>query len=165
MKTCRRCLASYPPSGFHKNRGNKDGLSNLCKSCQSEVNKAYHHKHREHLLLRMREWHARNRDRVLAYNKERSKRIKTEVMSHYGGRCRCCGEHRLPFLTIDHVHNDGASHRRQLHAKSRGRGAGEGFYKWLIRHGFPEGFQVLCFNCNCGKWVNGGACPHQVPPT
>ena len=26
---------------------------------------------------------------------------------------------------------------------------------------FPEGFQILCFNCNAGKHRNGGRCPHE----
>ncbi len=25
----------------------------------------------------------------------------------------------------------------------------------------PEGFQVLCWNCNLGKYYNGGVCPHR----
>lgn len=25
---------------------------------------------------------------------------------------------------------------------------------------YPEGYQVLCYNCNCGKSINNGICPH-----
>jgi hypothetical protein len=25
-----------------------------------------------------------------------------------------------------------------------------------------EGYQVLCSNCNRGRWRNGGECPHKV---
>ena len=38
---------------------------------------------------------------------------------------------------------------------------GTKFYRWLKRNNFPEGFQVLCFNCNCGKEINKGVCPHK----
>ena len=34
-------------------------------------------------------------------------------------------------------------------------------YIWLKNNNFPEGFQVLCFNCNCGKARNKGICPHS----
>jgi hypothetical protein len=36
------------------------------------------------------------------------------------------------------------------------------FYQWLIRNAYPPGFQVLCWNCNAGRHINGGTCPHQV---
>ena len=34
-------------------------------------------------------------------------------------------------------------------------------YSWLIRNNYPEGFQVLCYNCNLGKAHNNGICPHK----
>lgn len=33
--------------------------------------------------------------------------------------------------------------------------------EWLARHKYPEGFQLLCWNCNCGRAINGGICPHE----
>ena len=36
-------------------------------------------------------------------------------------------------------------------------------YGWLRRNSYPEGFQVLCHNCNLGKKINGGVCPHNDP--
>jgi len=76
------------------------------------------------------------------------------VMAHYGGRCACCGEDRLQFLTIDHINGGGTKHRKEI-----GHG-GHAVYRWLIRNDFPPDFQVLCFNCNDGRQVNGGICPH-----
>lgn len=58
------------------------------------------------------------------------------------------------FLSIDHINNDGADHyRRDPSAVS--------LTKWLLKHGFPEGFRILCYNCNCGRHYNGGTCPHE----
>jgi hypothetical protein len=85
-------------------------------------------------------------------------KLRQEVFAAYGGStCRCCGETHKMFLTIDHVGNDGAEMRR-TGTHSRG---GTAFYQWLRKNGFPEGFQVLCMNCNFGKHRNGGVCPHQ----
>lgn len=123
----------------------------------------------------MREWHARhpgrkaeysakfkreNPDAYKAYQQRHRRKLKAEVLGHYGGICTCCGEIELMFLTIDHVNGDGAEHRRTV-------GDGTGFcgaemYRWLRRNGYPDGFQVLCANCNCGKQWNGGTCPHQI---
>jgi len=85
--------------------------------------------------------------------------LKREVYAHYGnGKCQCCGETEYTFLTMDHINNDGAQHRRELKYHSA---TGHGFYVWLRKNNFPEGFQVLCQNCNVGKWRNGGVCPHK----
>jgi hypothetical protein len=94
-------------------------------------------------------------------NREYGKRRKDLCFSHYGGYiCSCCGETEEKFLTLDHIHNDGAAHRRHMNGDRRYRGTS--IYGWLIRNRFPAGFQVLCFNCNCGKHLNGGICPHEA---
>ncbi len=84
----------------------------------------------------------------------RQRRLRDEVFAAYGGyRCRCCGETTPEFLHIDHVHNDGAEHRRRI-------GSGSRIYEWLRKNQFPPGFQVLCANCNLAKG-HYGCCPHQ----
>lgn len=89
-----------------------------------------------------------------------NRKLKIEVFSAYGGcECACCGEKRLEFLTIDHVNNDGAAHRRKLFGESRQIG-GARFYRVLKRQGFPVGFRVLCFNCNIARGFYG-QCPHE----
>lgn len=86
--------------------------------------------------------------------------LKAEALRAYGGHCACCREAGADFLTIDHVMEDGARHRREIFgAKDRG-GCGVHFYRWLKKNGFPGGFQVLCFNCNFSKHQGGGVCMH-----
>lgn len=92
-------------------------------------------------------------------NNERTKKYhrghREEVLSHYGGRCACCGEDSIEFLTIDHVNNDGAAHRREI-------APGNKICLWLQRNGYPSGFQILCWNCNAAKYFHGG-CPKHEP--
>lgn len=85
--------------------------------------------------------------------------LREQVFAAYGGKkCHCCGETGPLFLTIDHVDNSGAEMRRSgTHGRS-----GTAFYQWLRKSGFPDGFQVLCMNCNLGKHRNGGTCPHAI---
>ena len=86
--------------------------------------------------------------------------LKKEIFQAYGGaRCACpnCDNPNpgIPFLSIDHINNDGAEHRRQLNGKN--------MYGWIKKNGFPKGFQVLCFNCNGAKGYSGkGVCPHNL---
>jgi hypothetical protein len=84
-------------------------------------------------------------------------RMRNEVLTAYGGRCACCGEEDYAFLTIDHVNEDGATHRGK-----RGKNSALYVYRWLIKNDYPDGFQVLCFNCNCARSMRGdGVCPHK----
>jgi hypothetical protein len=83
--------------------------------------------------------------------------LKKEVIFQYGGKCVCCGESEPEFLTIDHIKENGAEERR----KNKSAGAGSGFYRWLKGQGWPrDGYQLLCFNCNCAKRLYG-VCPHD----
>jgi hypothetical protein len=86
-------------------------------------------------------------------------RLKQEVFAAYGGaRCACCGEDTFAFLTLDHMNDDGADHRRTIVVR------GEMFYSALRKAGFPQepSLRVMCFNCNCGRRLNNGICPHQA---
>ena len=90
----------------------------------------------------------------IRHSKDIAKRLqfKREIFNAYGGaRCACCGETELCFLTLDHF----TVNKNQF--KERG---GERSYRELRQLGYPSGFRVLCFNCNAGRWINGGTCPH-----
>lgn len=76
----------------------------------------------------------------------RHRQQKHIVITHYGPCCRKCGENRLAFLTIDHINDDGATHR-----KNDKTAHGNGIYRKLIAAGFPDGYQCLCWNCNYAK--------------
>jgi len=87
------------------------------------------------------------------------RRLKAEVLTAYGSVCACCGEANESFLTIDHIHRDGAGERAKL------GGWGNHFYRWLKVQGFPQGrYRILCMNCN---WAtrNGESCPHVLQGT
>jgi hypothetical protein len=76
--------------------------------------------------------------------REKNLELKLEVLTHYGdsGLLLCCWSgcevQDLDMLTIDHVNEDGAQHRRELGC--------EKIYRWLKKNKFPEGFQTLCMN-------------------
>mgnify|MGYP001572270646 CR=1 FL=1 len=91
-------------------------------------------------------------ERALGYRRA----IKREALDHYGGRCVCCGEGNDAFLSFDHINNDGAQMRRSIPSTN----GGVGLHYWLRRNGYPDIFQVMCFNCNYAKH-HLGACPHQ----
>ncbi len=83
--------------------------------------------------------------------------LRKQVIVGYDGKCQCfgCNESRIEFLTVDHVNNNGADHRRKVGHKA----FGSTFYRWLIVQNFPKEYQLLCYNCNCAKGFYG-ECPH-----
>lgn len=96
----------------------------------------------------------------LDYHKNNTRKIKKSTMDRYGGSCVCCGESELDFLTIDHIHENGAAHRRELGPTKK---SGVHFYLWLKKNGYPSGYQTLCMNCNLSKHNNDGVCAHKNP--
>lgn len=88
--------------------------------------------------------------------KERRLMIKKFIIAYYSdGKncCNCCGEKQIQFLSVDHIDNDGYKHRKII-------GPGR-LNWWLLRNYLPDGFQILCFNCNTAKGFYG-KCPHQT---
>lgn len=118
---------------------------------QSKSNRRYYLLHREEELARVKLRHFLHREEDLVYLKLRREEAKKQTFNHYGWKCICCGEIEVAFLTIDHINNDGAEHRRKV---------GPHLYEWLVRNNFPESFQTLCRNCNWAKHTLG-VCPHK----
>lgn len=79
---------------------------------------------------------------------------KIEGVLAYGGKCLCCGETTLKLLTLEH-------------RLGRRRDPIKGSDQWaqLASAGYPKDrYEVLCFNCNLGKAINKGVCPHKEKP-
>jgi hypothetical protein len=102
----------------------------------------------------MRQWRAANPERSKETGKRSRDKLKQEAIEAYGGVCKCCGESNRFFLTLDHINNDGHEHRKRL-------GSSKQIYTHLRREGWPDYVRLLCFNCNLGRAINGGTCPHQ----
>jgi hypothetical protein len=112
----------------------------------------------------MRNYFQRNKQKLSKCQKEYRQQQRLICLVHYSDnppKCACCEEQHIEFLTIDHIHGGGNIHRLKiLGGKSH---AGIPFYLWLIRNNFPEGFQVLCFNCNSLKTKNIQFCSVHHP--
>lgn len=83
--------------------------------------------------------------------------VRLEVLTHYSNgkpKCACCSEDKLEFLSIDHINNDGGNHRKSDPSSKK-------IVHWLKRNKLPDGFAVLCINCNFSKG-RYGYCPHTV---
>ena len=155
---CGKCGGHFPLSNFFKNATRKNGASGYCKKCHSEEDrKRYFEKYKndpdyvKHRSEVNKKWYQKNKERSNLKSRKNEKRIRLEVLNHYGGKCACCGESRHEFLAIDHISGGGRKHRSAIGGK---------IHRWLQRNNFPEGFRVLCHNCNMSLGLYG-YCPHQ----
>jgi hypothetical protein len=90
------------------------------------------------------------KDQISNFNRREQRRaydyaLKLEVFDHYSkGTFKCCrcGFADLRALSIDHINGGGTEHRKII--------PGHKMYVWLRKNNYPEGFQVLCMNCN---WI------------
>lgn len=132
---------------------------------RKEYNRNYYLEHEDTIKLSAKRWQQNNRERHNKRNLNDAKRngykhqkryrskLKYQVLIHYGGnppKCACCGEDKIEFLTMDHNGIIPDKHFR----------SGNTFYRWLIRNNYPEGFRVLCLNCNFSIG-HFGYCPHN----
>ncbi|HJR06405.1 MAG TPA: hypothetical protein VJ842_04020 [Pyrinomonadaceae bacterium] len=85
---------------------------------------------------------------------ESQRALRKVVIAHYSegaNCCACCGENNFEFMTIDHINGGGSQHRKK---------AGSNTAQTLMKEGLPDGYRVLCFNCNISLGFFG-YCPHQ----
>ena len=108
----------------------------------------------KHLNARQLEYSQKNRDKIKKRGKEIRDALKIEIFTHYSKgtpNCACCHVNEIHFLSMDHINNDGAAHRKEVPMSD--------LYRWLRRNNYPNNFQVLCMNCNFAKG-HFGMCPH-----
>lgn len=176
-KTCTGpCGRTLPISCFDNEANGKYGVRSDCKSCRKVRHRKAHHANPEKRRTYFRERRKRNGDAVRASERHSRKNappktkehrhamakawrdnLRSEVITAYGGFCACCGISEICFLTLDHVNQDGAEHRRQIGA----RHAWSKVYLWARDNGYPPTLRVLCWNCNNAAFRNRGVCPHQ----
>jgi hypothetical protein len=119
------------------------------------INRASYWKNRVKRLKERQLYRENNRKKVRECQKASRRKLKLKVIEAYGGKCSCCNEDRLDFLTIEHTNHDGKAHRAAI-------GAGSQMYRDLVKRGFPkDGFTVYCWNCQMATRY-GDICPHKL---
>lgn len=117
--------------------------------------KEYRVTHKKEMQERDKQYYQEHKLAACYYARLRGKELgflrKTEVMMYYSNPqgsvvCNNCGEQDIDVLCIDHIKGGGSKHRKELGMQAGGR-----FYLYLQQQDYPEGYQVLCYNCNTKK--------------
>lgn len=168
MRTCKKCGEMKSLEEFPLYSGGSGGRRYKCTVCRDAWYKAYYEANKERQLAKANaKYHAMKgtpewvEGRQVKNSRQlaRLRRQREEVYAGYGGKCSCCGESNPLFLTIDHVNSDGAEERRLTNRNTARQ------HRVILKENFPVRYQLLCFNCNCGRHRNGGICPHQEGST
>jgi hypothetical protein len=124
---------------------------------KKEYRRKYCEKNRDKINVQKRAayWKdpAKARRQMRDWHKNRADELRQQIIDAYGGKCTCCGESELVFLTIEHLNGDGRKHRGNRNRYM--------VYKDIVEEGFPDKYTILCMNCNFARrW--GRTCPHQL---
>jgi len=145
---CQQCCANPIAPG-----------RNYCKQCLAKHKQhsvIYRKNHWDKCLQATYRWKKKNKDKTAAIARRCYAKLRSEIFSHYGNKCVCCGESQEKFLTIDHKDNNGGRWRRE----NPGHKNGHRLHLWIKRHHYPKNLQLLCWNCNVAKGLYG-KCPHR----
>jgi hypothetical protein len=149
-KLCSRCGCERPIEefGLRKDKYGNSKPRTLCKKHYSEYMAEKNKKYRE-----------LNPDKYRSHGKKSHDKYKNKMkmlaLNHYGGdppKCACCGESHIEFLCLDHIDGGGGKHRRDNNISRMS--------VWVVQNNFPDGFRVLCVNCNHSLGIFG-YCPHN----
>lgn len=84
-----------------------------------------------------------------AWDRQEQERLRLEVIDHYSKgtrKCTHCAYDNIKALCVDHIHNNGAEERHKLGRASQ-------VLRYLRKNKYPEGYQILCHNCNVAKQI------------
>jgi hypothetical protein len=128
--------------------------SGWCRECLRKYQLKWREKNRKKFNEYHRKYNSFHKAEISSYDKLSNQKDRETTLIHYGGnppKCSCCGETKIEFLVIDHINGGGSKHRKAI---------GNHIHRWLRLNNYPDGYQVLCHNCNMAKGLYG-YCPHQ----
>lgn len=171
MKTCSKCNQTKPYDDFYRSHHTEDGYRGKCRVCTNIKRRETKEKKQNGYEPQYRfvnialDDNLTGTERLVAYHKEYRKIYAKEIsekkkaeennakidgIKYYGGKCSCCGESIIEFLTLEHLNG---------RDKTKKRRTGKAAWLEAKRAGWPNDLTVLCFNCNCAKGAFG-SCPH-----
>lgn len=128
---CRICNTTLNESNHYRSSHSSHGY--ICKDCKKKFEKENSARRRSESPEKTKLSVKRSKDK-----------LKESVFKYYccgDIKCKRCGFYDIRALTIDHINGEGFKHKKELGS------AGNTMYRWIKKHNYPPGFQVLCMNC------------------
>jgi hypothetical protein len=110
---------------------------------------------------RQAHWRKTNSEKSRENVRRAWQKMRDVIYDHYGRVCRGCGESDPDTLTLDHINNDGAKHRRGLRNYRSRCMVQILHHEWKKTGHWRTDIQTLCANCQLRK-VRGKPLPLEV---
>lgn len=124
------------------------------KESLKEYAKIYYIKNKEKIkkdrVKNKSKWSEKRKSKQKEYYKTNYREKQLKFITMYGGRCVCCGEGKIEFLTIEH----------KLGQIGKKKDTSFKAYSLAIEKYQPDIYEILCMNCNHAKG-RYGICPHK----
>jgi hypothetical protein len=136
---CKTC--GWQESSKFKTTGMKVKVRR-CIICDKARKRRHYEKHLAENAARHKRWCELNKDRVKEITNAAYHKCRLKALLAYSPTLTCClcRESHIEFLAIDHIDGGGNQHRQSESISN--------ICYWLKKHNYPDGFRVLCHNCN-----------------
>jgi hypothetical protein len=143
MKNCRVCESELTEANWMPSLQKRN--SAICRPCHNKKGNKWRADNPEQAKALSRKWYHKQPKRSHEVTSKHRRKLRTETIIEYGGKCAKCGIDDHDVLDVDHIFNDGAIDRKKhLFAYN--------LYRELKRLGYPKDrHQLLCKNCNWKK--------------
>ncbi|KKQ94900.1 MAG: hypothetical protein UT21_C0011G0008 [Candidatus Woesebacteria bacterium GW2011_GWA1_39_11b] len=148
QKTC--CSMECKKTWFGESR--KKENPKWTEEYKKEYSKKYRENNKEKISNLGKTWRGNNKDSTRKAGRKEREKLKFDILNHYSNGKLCCANcsfNDSRALQVDHIENNGAEERRKLFGNRLF--AGTTFYRWVRRNNYPEGYAILCANCNIIK--------------
>ena len=142
-----------------RNKQKRGHYANNRERLVKEKHERYHSDPKKY-TAQQRKSTKKHRTKILLKKKEEFAGYRLDVLTYYSKgtpKCKNCGITGMPFLQIDHIYG------RKAMGQTRTDG-GVRLYRELHKK-HPEGYQVLCSNCNMMKEIRRHKLYHSKNPT
>lgn len=113
------------------------------KELRNVYSRTYSAKHPDRVVKSRATYWERNQERLKERSRKNNSKLKSDVISKYGGKCAACGFKDMAGLSIDHINGGGSKERRTL--------SGRTLYARLRREAeIRADLRVLCMTC---QWM------------
>jgi hypothetical protein len=124
----------------------KDVISKYQKLHAEKISNRRKKRRQDHLeeeFEYIRKYRINNNEKLHLQQKRRRDGVRLDVLGYYSPNlcCDICKENIYEFLALDHKFNNGAEHRRRC-------GSSFAVYLDIKNNNYPDGYRVLCHNCN-----------------
>jgi len=131
----------------------------------------YYEKKKPQIRANIKRWSIKNAKKISMQQHKKRIENKEKLFLHFSKgkpKCACCSVKGTDFLTVDHIipRKKMGKNKKLKKILFNEKWKTDQIVRWLLKNldnnkFILRYFQILCFNCNRGKFFEG-ICPHKI---